>query len=144
MSKEKSKKKKFRKKKTKRTLFHKIVNFFIGLVGLFLFLLIIFFGFSQTKTFREFLRKQITNQVAESLNANIHIERIDGSILSSVILHNTILYSEGDTLIDAKEITIRKRAANISFLIFPPFIYLFELFLNRNYPKYKHNFRKPE
>jgi hypothetical protein len=113
MSKEKSKKKIFRKKKTKRTLFHKIVNFFIGLVGLFLFLLIIFFGFSQTKTFREFLRKQITNQVAESLNANIHIERIDGSILSSVILHNTILYSEGDTLIDAKEITIKTSPAHL-------------------------------
>ena len=113
MSKKKSKKKKFIKKRNKRSLFHKTVNFFIGLVGLFLFLLIIFFGFSQTKTFREFLRKQITNQVAESLNANIHIERIDGSILSSIILHNTILYSEGDTLINAKEISIKTSPAHL-------------------------------
>ncbi len=107
MGKSKTHKKKIIRKRKKRSVFHKTVNFFIGLVGFTLFLLIIFFGFSQTKTFREYLRKQITNQVTESLNANIHIEEINGSILSSVILHNTVLYSEGDTLLNAKEIGIK-------------------------------------
>ncbi|MEE9432379.1 MAG: hypothetical protein V3V16_15135 [Melioribacteraceae bacterium] len=95
------------KKKFRRSLFHKTINFFISLVGIFLFLLIIFFGFSQTKTFRNILRNKITAEVSQSFNANLQIDRLDGSILSSIILHNTVLYSEGDTLIDAKEIVIK-------------------------------------
>ncbi|MBK8945554.1 MAG: hypothetical protein IPM32_09830 [Ignavibacteriae bacterium] len=91
----------------KRSLLHKIVNAFIGFFAIFLFLLVAFFGFSQTKTFREFLRNQIISQVSPLINGNLFIKEIDGSIFSSVILHNTILYSEKDTLINADEIVIK-------------------------------------
>jgi hypothetical protein len=95
------------KKKFKRPLLHKIVNVFIGIIGGILFLLIIFFGFSQTKTFRNILKNQITEYVSESLNGNLHIDKIDGSILSSIILHNTSLISEKDTLLKVDELVIK-------------------------------------
>ncbi len=95
------------KKKFKRTLFHKIINFFIGFAALILFILVVFFGFSQTKTFRSFLRDQIVSQVNTSINGTLSIEKIDGSILSSVILHNTILLSPTDTVINAKKIVVK-------------------------------------
>ena len=113
MSNKKSENMKPEIKKVKRSLFHKIVNFFIAIAGLFFFLLIIFFGFSQTETFREFLRKEIIRQVPKSLNANIYIEKIDGSILSSIILKNTVLYSHGDTILNANEITVKTSPAHL-------------------------------
>ncbi len=102
MSNEKKEKKKF-----KRSLFHKIVNVFIGLVAFLLFLLVVFFGFSQTKTFRTYLRNEIITDVSKSINGNLFIEKIDGSIFSSLILHNTILSSPEDTVLYADEISIK-------------------------------------
>jgi len=95
------------KKKFKRPLLHKIVNVFIGLSAGILFLLILFFGFSQTKTFRGFLKDQITEFVSESINGSLHIERLEGSVLSSIILYNTYLVSENDTLFDAQQLVIK-------------------------------------
>ncbi|MCB0750260.1 MAG: AsmA family protein, partial [Ignavibacteriae bacterium] len=102
MSDEKKEKKNF-----KRPIFHKIVNVFIGFFAILFFLLIVFFGFSQTKTFRGFLKNQITDQVSNSINGNLYIERIDGSIFSSIILNKTVLTSLNDTLIDAEQISIK-------------------------------------
>ncbi len=95
------------KKKFKRPLFHKIVNVFIGLVAGLLFLMIIFFGFSQTKTFRNFLKDQITSTVSESINGTLEIEDIEGSILSSLILTNTILTTESDTIFKAQNLVVK-------------------------------------
>ena len=100
-------------KKFKRPPLNKIVNVFIGIVAIFLFILIIFFGFSQTKTFRNFLRDQITEQVSQSINGNLSIERIEGSVLSSLILHNSTLITKGDTLLKAQEITIKTSPIHI-------------------------------
>ena len=79
------------KKKFKRPLFHKIVNVFIGLVASLLFLMIVFFGFSQTKTFRNFLKDQITSTVS----------------VSSLILTNTILTSERDTIFQVENLIVK-------------------------------------
>lgn len=95
------------KKKFKRPLFHKIVNVFIGLVAFLLFLIIIFFGFSQTKTFRNFLKDQITSSVSESVNGTLEIEDIEGSVLSSLILTNTIFLNEKDTIFQAQNLIIK-------------------------------------
>ncbi|MBK7104034.1 MAG: hypothetical protein IPH62_01980 [Ignavibacteriae bacterium] len=91
----------------KRSLLHKVVNVFIGFFAVFLFLLIAFFGFSQTKTFRNFLRSQIITQVTPLINGKLYIKEIDGSIFSSIILHKIVLSSGTDTLINADEITIK-------------------------------------
>ena len=95
------------KKKFKRPLFHKIVNVFIGLVAGLLFLIIVFFGFSQTKTFRNFLKDQITSTVSESINGNLEIGDIEGSVLSSLILTNTLLTTESDTIFKAQNLVIK-------------------------------------
>ncbi|PID61255.1 MAG: hypothetical protein CR986_03055 [Ignavibacteriae bacterium] len=102
-----SEKTKQEKKKFKRSILHKIINFFVGIFIILSFLLIVFFGFSQTKTFRNFLRENIITIVSESINGELEIEEIEGSILTSVILHNTKLISENDTIISAKELVLK-------------------------------------
>ncbi|MBI1932718.1 MAG: hypothetical protein HYS24_09310 [Ignavibacteriales bacterium] len=97
----------------KRTLLHKVINVFIGFFAVILFLLIAFFGISQTKTFREFLRNQIISQVNSSINGKLYIKEIDGSILSSLILHNTIIASDSDTLLKADEIVIKSSPVHL-------------------------------
>lgn len=98
-----------KKEKTtfKRPLLNKIVNVFIALTAGILFLLILFFGFSQTNTFRNFLKVQITEAVSESINGDLYIESIEGSILTSVVLNNTRLMSENDTLFIAQKFIIK-------------------------------------
>ncbi|MCB0729395.1 MAG: hypothetical protein KDC88_00055 [Ignavibacteriae bacterium] len=126
--------KKNEKKKFKRSLLHKIINVLIGIVAFFLFFLIIFFGFSQTQTFRNFLKSEITELVSESLNGELHIDKIEGSILSSVILHETYLVSEKDTLVKAQQITLKtspihlllKRILIREFVIKNAYVYLTE------------------
>ncbi len=94
-------------KPIKRPLLHKIVNVFIGFVAFLFFLLIIFFGFSQTKTFRKILKDEIIETVNSSIEGKLNIDNIEGSILSSVILNNTSLVSEGDTLFSANKLTVK-------------------------------------
>ena len=100
-------------KKFMRSLFHKIINVFIGFFAFLLFLLIVFFGFSQTKTFRDFLKNEITERVSESINGNLMIENIEGSILSSIILQNTLLTSNEEIVFHAEEITIKTSPIHI-------------------------------
>lgn len=101
------------KKVYKRPLFHKIVNVFIGLVAGLLFLLIIFFGFSQTKTFRNFLKNQITEAVSNSINGNLLIDELEGSILSSIIIKNAKLVTENDTLLKVEQLTVKTSPIHI-------------------------------
>ena len=100
-------------KQFRRSLLHKIVNVFIGLFAFVLFVIIVFFGFSQTKTFRDYLNEKITETVNNSINGKLNIENIEGSVISSVILQNTTLTSFNDTLFKAEEITIKTSAAII-------------------------------
>lgn len=93
---------------TKRSVYRKILNgfiiFFSFLIAFFLF----FLAFSQTYTFREFLRKQVISIANDNLNGKLNIERIDGSILSSVILNKvSLISSQKDTLLYTKEIVAK-------------------------------------
>ncbi len=91
----------------KRTLFHKIVNVFLyaGIVILILF--IIFFGFSQTATFREYLRKTVINLANKELNGKLNIGKIDGTIFTSLVLRNTVVNMGNDTLLNADVIEVK-------------------------------------
>jgi hypothetical protein len=93
--------------KKKKSLFHKIVNIFLytGL-GLFLIILLIL-GISQTSTFREFLRKTVVEQANKNLNGTVSIEKIDGTIFTSLILRNTVVNMGIDTLLRATAIEVR-------------------------------------
>lgn len=92
--------------KRKKTLFEKIINgilyFFLGLFVLFAIL----FGISQTHTFREYLREEIISNVNGSINGELHIGELDGTILTSLILRDVILESEKDTILNCKKIEV--------------------------------------
>ncbi|MCX6149219.1 MAG: hypothetical protein NTX22_01700 [Ignavibacteriales bacterium] len=95
------------KVKKNRTLFHKIVNVFLGVfIGIFI-LIVIFIGFSQTKTFRNLLRDNVIEIVNANINGKLYLEKIDGTILTSLILRNTLLTLDKDTILIAKKIELQ-------------------------------------
>lgn len=93
--------------KVKRSLFRKIVNVFIGIfLGLILILLILL-GFTQTKTFRETLREKVISLVNEEINGKLNIEKLDGTIFTSLFLQNTSVVVDKDTLFFARNIEVK-------------------------------------
>ncbi|MDR3611128.1 MAG: hypothetical protein P4L27_11240, partial [Ignavibacteriaceae bacterium] len=93
--------------KKKRTLFQKIVNVFLYTgIGLFIIILLIF-GASQTSTFREYLRKKVIEEVNQNLYGTVYINKIDGTIFTSLILRKTILNVGKDTILNAGRIELR-------------------------------------
>ncbi len=83
----------------KKSLFHRIVNYFLyALIGIFL-LLVIVFGISQTSTFRNYLREEIVSIVNEEINGRLNLENLEGTLLTSLILRNGSLTFEKDTVI---------------------------------------------
>jgi hypothetical protein len=99
--------KKTGKVKRKRTLLQKIVNVFLYTgVGL-LILLLVFLGVSQTSAFREFLREKIVETANETLNGTLSIEKLDGTIFTSLLLTNTVVNIGSDTLLNSKTIGLK-------------------------------------
>lgn len=106
----------FRKKtKIKKSTFRKIVNGFlyfgIGMIVAF----IILFAISQTSTFRGWLKDKIVTTINGSINGNLSIESIDGTIFTSVILNNTLLLQKQDTLFFAEQIELRASPLKLLF-----------------------------
>lgn len=97
----------------KRTLFHKIINVFLYFLLSILFILIIAFGFSQTSTFREILRENLISILNDEMNGTIYIERIDGTIFTSLHLKNTVVNMEEDTLFNIGEIELKTSPLNL-------------------------------
>ncbi|MBI2417525.1 MAG: hypothetical protein HYV28_06405, partial [Ignavibacteriales bacterium] len=90
-----------------RSAFHKVVNYFLGfLIGLFV-LILIFLGFTQTATFREFARKQVLVILNDSINGRINFEQLDGSIFTTLIVRNATLISQGDTILSIGKVGVR-------------------------------------
>ncbi len=91
----------------KRTLLQKIVNVFLytGIVLLIIFL--VFLGFSQTSTFRNFLRDEVVTIANKELNGHVDIGKIDGTIFTSIVLRNTIVNMGSDTLLNAGIIEVK-------------------------------------
>ncbi|MEJ5350598.1 MAG: hypothetical protein WHS65_03300 [Melioribacteraceae bacterium] len=96
-----------KKTKTKRSLSRKIINAFIGIFLGVIFLLILFIGFSQTRTFRELFRKKVIELVNNEINGKLNIEKIDGTILTSLFLRNTSIKINNDTLLYANKIEVK-------------------------------------
>lgn len=98
----------FRKKiKIKRTLFRKIINYFLAAgVGL-IVLILIAFGYTQTSSFRNWLKDFVIEQVNSSTNGKLIIENIDGTVLTSLILSNVAYTIDEDTLLSAQKIELK-------------------------------------
>ncbi|MHB1687107.1 MAG: translocation/assembly module TamB domain-containing protein [Ignavibacteriaceae bacterium] len=96
-----------KKIKKRRSLFRKIVNFFLYIGIVVLVILLIALGFSQTSTFREYLRESVVNLANKNLNGHISIGKIDGTIFTSLFLRNSSVNIGSDTLLTAETIAIK-------------------------------------
>jgi hypothetical protein len=98
----------FRKKPgIKRPLFRRIINYFLGTgVGLMIIVLVAF-GYTQTSSFRNWLKDFIVEKVNSSTNGNLTIEQINGTIFTSLILSNTSYTLYEDTLFTAERIELK-------------------------------------
>ena len=100
-------KKSEQKPKTKRPLFRKIINSFLGIGIGFLLLFLIAFGYTQTSSFRNWLNEFVTEQVNSSTNGKLYIGEINGTIFTSLILSDLTYTLEEDTLLSAGEIELK-------------------------------------
>lgn len=104
-----------KRNKQKKSTFRKIVNGFLYVgIGIIIAFLILF-GISQTSTFRDWLKDKLVTTINGSINGNLSINRIDGTIFTSVILNNTLLLQERDTLFFAEEIELRTSPLKLLF-----------------------------
>ncbi len=110
----------------KRTLFRKIVNAFIMVFLGMVIALLVLFGFTQTKTFRNLLQEKVIELANTELNGKLNIERIDGTLFTSIFLRNTSIVMEKDTLLFANNIEVK--TSPLQLLLKK--IYLRKIFLN--------------
>ncbi|MGK9476609.1 hypothetical protein [Melioribacter sp. OK-6-Me] len=95
------------KNKSKKSLFRRIVNIFIAAGLLFIGLIILFIGFSQTRTFRNFIKDNLVKIVNSNTDAKLSIENIEGTILTSVFINKPHLTTGSDTLLNAEKLIIK-------------------------------------
>ncbi len=93
--------------KVKRSLFRKIVNVFIGIFLGLILLTLVLLGYTQTKTFRETLREKVISLVNEEINGKLNIEKLDGTIFTSLFLQKTSVVLGNDTLFYARNIEVK-------------------------------------
>ncbi len=98
----------FRKKtKVKKPLFRRIINYFLGAgIGLIVILLTAF-GYTQTSSFRNWLKDFVVEQVNSSTNGKLNIGQLDGTIFTTLVLSNTSYIFKEDTLLTAEKIEIK-------------------------------------
>jgi hypothetical protein len=87
------------------------IYFGIGVIAALLML----FAFSQTSTFRDWLREKVVTTVNGSINGELSIESIDGTVFTALILNNTALLQRQDTLLFAEKIELRTSPLKILF-----------------------------
>jgi hypothetical protein len=98
----------FRKKiKIKRPLFRRIINYFIGTGVALIVISLVAFGYTQTSSFRNWLKDFLVEQVNSSTNGKLTIEQLNGTIFTSLILSNTSYVFEKDTLLSAEKIELK-------------------------------------
>lgn len=100
-------------KKKERTTFQKTVNVFLYTGIVFLILFIISFALSQTSTFRNYLKNFIVEKVNDSINGKLSIERLDGTIFTTITLNKTLITLRGDTVLNADKIDIKTSPLDI-------------------------------
>lgn len=101
--------------KGRRILRYSVNAFIYTIVGLFM-LFLVFFGISQTSLFKDWLRDTIVETVNEGINGKLSIEKIDGTIFTSLIITNASLAdAKNDTVVFAKKIELKTSPLKILF-----------------------------
>ncbi len=96
-----------RKPKIKRPLYRRIINYFIGVTVSLVVIVMIGFAYTQTSSFRNWLKDFIVEEVNSSTSGDLSIARIDGTIFTSLILSKTIYTFDEDTLFSADKIEVK-------------------------------------
>ena len=96
-----------RKTKIKRPLARRIINYFVGTGVVLIVILLVAFGYSQTSSFRNWLKDFVIEQVESSTNGKLTIQELDGTIFTSLILSHTLYTLENDTLFSADKIELK-------------------------------------
>jgi molybdopterin-binding protein len=108
-------KKENKKPKKKRSLFHRIVNWFLYFFLGIIVLVLVIVGITQTYTFREFLREKVIEIANGELNGTLYIEKIEGTIFTSLLLRNTVVNMGKDTLLNAGIIEVKTSPLQLLF-----------------------------
>ena len=92
------------------------VNIFVfTFVGIFMILLLLF-GVSQTSIFKNWLRETIVETVNEQINGKLSIEKLEGTIFTSLLIRNVTLTSQqNDTVIQAGQIELKTSPLKLLF-----------------------------
>ena len=108
---------KIKKKITGQRILRIGVNSFLYfLIGI-LAIVLITFGFTQTSVFRGWLKDTIVEELNSSMNGEISINKLQGTIFTSVVLKNTLLTLNNDTVFTAEHIEIKTSPLKIIFKI---------------------------
>ena len=75
--------------------------------GIFLFLILTFVGFTQTRSFKSFLRTFILNHANSVITGNLQIGQIDGNLATGLILNDVTVSESGQQVFAASRIEVR-------------------------------------
>ena len=96
----------FRKNRVQRSVPRKIGNGIIGFFITIFLILTIIFGFSQTSTFRNMLRDEILTLSRNSLNGELNIGKVEGTLLTHLVLKKISFANDTDTILTANRIEL--------------------------------------
>jgi hypothetical protein len=96
-----------KEKKNKIKLLQRLLNYLVYLLGFIALIIVVLFGFSQTSTFREFLKETIVKEANSTINGSLFIDNIDGTIFTSLFLREVSLVSNDNIPFYAKRIAIK-------------------------------------
>uniref|UniRef100_A0A832G8H0 Translocation/assembly module TamB n=1 Tax=Ignavibacterium album TaxID=591197 RepID=A0A832G8H0_9BACT len=101
---------------TWRRVIRYIVNSMVYFVAGIIFLLMIFFGISQTTLFKEWLRDTLVETVNKEINGELSVQEIDGTIFTSLMIKNAVLTSQQkDTVVSVGYIELRTSPLKLLF-----------------------------
>lgn len=113
----KEKAEKIKKKLTGRRILRISVNTFLYFIIGVMIILLIAFGFTQTSMFRNWLKDTIVEEFNSSMNGEISISKLEGTIFTSVILKNTLLTQDEKAILSAEHIEVKTSPLKLLFKI---------------------------
>lgn len=113
----KEKVEKIKKKLTGRRILRISVNSFIYFVLGVLILLLIAFTLTQTSVFRDWLKDTIVEELNSTMNGEIKIRKLEGTIFTSLVLKNTLITQDDETILFAEHIEIKTSPLKLLFKI---------------------------
>ncbi len=107
------------------------ITYYLG--GILLFVLIAIIGYTQTRSFKTFLRNTILQESLKVLNGELQLGVIDGNLVTGFLVHDVSVKSDTTTFFSAERIELKydlfgfffKRVAISHALFVKPYIHLY-------------------